>query len=128
MILIDKNITGDDFKNEIAVLFNTLIDLSQQSRRDGLLALEEHIDINLRNQFEILNLGLSLVIDGTDSEMISEILDNIINQYKYEETKIIGRFKKRGILGIQEGTNPRALQIILLSMINANELGLRFSE
>jgi chemotaxis protein MotA len=50
----------------------TLVKLAERARREGLLALEEEAD-NVDDAF--LSKGLKLVVDGTDPELVKDILD-----------------------------------------------------
>jgi len=56
-----------------------LCEYSEKARKDGILSLEDIID---ELEDPILKKGLRLVVDGTESEVISTILENDI--YVYE--------------------------------------------
>jgi chemotaxis protein MotA len=58
-------------------LIVTLVQFSEQSRREGLLALEDDLDA-LEDPF--LKKGLQLVVDGTDPELVRVILETDIEQ------------------------------------------------
>jgi flagellar motor component MotA len=95
-----------------------MINFSEASRREGLLSLEEHLDRSLIKERDPLMVGLQLVIDGTDAEVITRIFDNYLEadcpSYGYE--RIILKGIKTGVLSIQEGTNTRVLKILLDSV------------
>jgi chemotaxis protein MotA len=58
-------------------LIVTLVQFSEKSRREGLLALEDDLDA-LDDPF--LKKGLQLVVDGTDPELVRIILETDIEQ------------------------------------------------
>lgn len=58
-------------------LIVTLVQFSEKSRREGLLALEDDLDA-LDDPF--LKKGLQLVVDGTDTELVRVILETDIDQ------------------------------------------------
>lgn len=69
-------IFGAVFKEEvfdIPGVVKTIVELSNQARRDGLLALESSVQ-GLENEF--LKKGLEMVVDGIDPEQIREVLEN----------------------------------------------------
>ncbi len=51
---------------------STILELATIARRDGVLALEEHLQ-NVKDPF--LKKGIQLVVDGTDPEIVREILE-----------------------------------------------------
>ncbi len=53
-------------------IINTLVDFAESSRREGLLALEEKAQ-GLDEEF--LKKGVQLVVDGTDAELVRNILE-----------------------------------------------------
>jgi len=57
-------------------LIVTLVQFSEKSRREGLLALEDDLD-SLDDPF--LKKGLQLVVDGTDPELVRVILETDID-------------------------------------------------
>ena len=63
------------FTSEVADLgarVSTLVGFAERARKDGLLALEEDID-NIDDPF--LKKGMQLVVDGTDPDLLYEILE-----------------------------------------------------
>ena len=53
-------------------IINTLVRYSEKARREGLLALEEEIE---SSSDEFLKKGIQLVVDGTDPELVKNILE-----------------------------------------------------
>ena len=58
-------------------IITKLMAMSEKARREGLLALEEELE-DLDDEF--LKKGLRLVVDGTDAEIIRNLLENELNQ------------------------------------------------
>ncbi len=63
-------------KFDLATLITTLVTFSEKARRDGLLALED--DINELPE-EFLRKGIQLVVDGTDPELVRNIMETEID-------------------------------------------------
>ena len=76
------------------------------------------IDKDKYHKRGIIDLGLRLLIDGTDSQFINKILTNIVNLETDNDRKILKTIEKEGILGIQEGLNKRLLLLLLNSYVN----------
>lgn len=78
---------------DLKTTINTIVELANQARRDGLLSLEGAIQ-NLEDPF--LKKGLEMVVDGIAAEQIQEIMENEI--YGIEERHRIGSaiFKTAG--------------------------------
>lgn len=78
---------------DLKTTINTIVELANQARRDGLLSLEGAIQ-NLEDPF--LRKGLEMVVDGIAAEQIQEIMENEI--YGIEERHRIGSsiFKTAG--------------------------------
>ncbi|MCX7661259.1 MAG: MotA/TolQ/ExbB proton channel family protein [Candidatus Omnitrophica bacterium] len=53
-------------------LIDTLVKIAIKARREGFLSLREE---NTQGKFPLLDLGLSLVSDGTDPEIVRDILE-----------------------------------------------------
>jgi len=67
-----------DFKE----LIITFVSLAEKARREGLLVLEEDVE-NIKDK--MMKLGLALVVDGVDPEIISTILEDYSESMKHEE-------------------------------------------
>ncbi|HIY57229.1 MAG TPA: flagellar motor stator protein MotA [Candidatus Tetragenococcus pullicola] len=71
-------IFGVLFKNKTydkAAMVGTIVELSNQARRDGLLSLENSVQ-SLEDPF--LKKGLEMVVDGIDPDQIQEIMESEI--------------------------------------------------
>ncbi|HOW83181.1 MAG TPA: motility protein A [Spirochaetota bacterium] len=62
---------------DLGELILTMVSFSEKARREGLLALEDDLD-QLDDQF--MKKGLQLVVDGTDPELVKNIMENEIDQ------------------------------------------------
>jgi chemotaxis protein MotA len=58
-------------------IISQLVTFSEKARREGLLALEDDLE---EVEDEFLRKGIQLVVDGTDPEIIKNILYNELNQ------------------------------------------------
>ncbi|EQA38808.1 transporter, MotA/TolQ/ExbB proton channel family protein [Leptospira inadai serovar Lyme str. 10] len=59
-------------KSDLVELIKTLVSFSEKARREGLLALED--DVNELPE-EFLRKGITLVVDGTDPELVRNIME-----------------------------------------------------
>ena len=66
-------------------IISGLVRFSEKARREGLLALEDDLE---EVEDEFLRKGLQLVVDGTDPDIIKNILNNELN--KIQERHQIG--------------------------------------
>jgi len=64
-------------KYDLSNLILTIVSFSEKARREGLLALEDDLE-ELDDPF--MRKGLQLVVDGTDPELVKNILENDIAQ------------------------------------------------
>jgi chemotaxis protein MotA len=62
---------------EIQRNIETLVNFSERARREGLLALEDDVEAV---EEEFLRNGIQLVVDGTDPEIIKNVLYNDLDQ------------------------------------------------
>jgi flagellar motor component MotA len=88
---------------------------SVKARREGLLALDEDLEMEMIDERDIFEYGLRFVIDGTDPEIIDTILSNLVKQEKDEQLRLLKEIQKAAVLGIQNGTSPRILYALLNS-------------
>ena len=52
-------------------IINSLVAYAEKARREGLLALEDEVS----NEDEFLKKGIQLVVDGTDPELVKNIME-----------------------------------------------------
>lgn len=87
------------FKNKVidpSETIRKIIELSNLSRKDGLLALEEAAN-NIDDEF--LKKGIMLVVDGTDQELVRGILETDIVCLEERHKKVIGFWEKWAEMG-----------------------------
>lgn len=110
-------------KEEQEQLFDAIAEvliLSRIGREEGLLSLEsaaEEMDKKIVHS-ELLKNAVNLVCDGTDPDIIAEILTS--NYWVDSQSRIeyvVGYIYVRGILLVQDGINPRALEDILYAIV-----------
>lgn len=104
-------------------LFDTLLAMSDKSRKEGLLSLEADIE-DMEDPF--LKKGLRLVVDGTDSSTIVSILDTEIELYESKQKKKIAIFEAAGGFAPTMGIIGTVMGlVIVLSHLggDASELG-----
>ena len=107
--------TYDEFRKEFFVFFKWAMNCSVKARDEGLLALEEELEQIKPSKLDLVKIGMRLVVDGTDAEIIDKILSNIINQEKDEYAKILQQIQKEAVLSIQAGDNTRISAILMNS-------------
>lgn len=73
-----------------------LVGYAERARRDGLLALDEEIG-QLDDEFT--KKGLQLVVDGTDPELVREILENELDGMAARHAHAVKPFDKAGGFG-----------------------------
>ena len=73
-----------------------IIDLSNVARKEGLLALEETAN-NLEDPF--MKKGIMLIVDGTDPELVRNILDTELINVDTRHKNVIGFWKNMAALG-----------------------------
>lgn len=64
-------------------IISQLVTFSEKARREGLLALEDDLE---EVEDEFLRKGIQLVVDGTDPDIIKNILYNELNQIQSRHT------------------------------------------
>jgi flagellar motor component MotA len=101
--------TRDEFIGEYYKISARAMQLSEKARREGLLAMEDLIDFEKADQRDILDYGLRFVVDGTDAEVIKDLLSLIIEQEEDKYTRLLMDIKAEAVLSIQAGDNTRIL-------------------
>lgn len=83
--------------------------LSEVSRKEGILALEKHLDYEGIKARDVFEYGLPLVIDGWDFEQIDKILSMLITHETNTVSKNLALAKKDAVRMIYEYDNPRVI-------------------
>lgn len=77
-------------------VIHTIIDLANVARKEGLLQLEEAAaDID----DEFLKKGIMLIVDGTDQELVTSILDTDLGCIERRHNKIIASWDNLAAMG-----------------------------
>jgi chemotaxis protein MotA len=107
-----------DFRGRVS----TLVEFAERARREGLLALEDEIE-ELDDVF--CRKGLQLVVDGTDPDLVREILDNEIDGMAQRHHQGSAVFEKAGGFGPTLGIlgTVCSLVFVLQNLSNPDTLG-----
>jgi len=93
----------------------TMIEATEVTRNEGVLALEEWIQTQDSDFLKILVL---LVVDGTDPDYVMLIGKNLLaSEGKTGEELLARMIMLEGVLSMQAGENPRIVKTKLLSML-----------
>ncbi len=102
-------------KEGLIPLIEELIGFSDKARKQGLLSLEDDLGM-VKDPF--LKMGMQLIIDGTDPELVEEILERIIFFSNATTERVLEYcIMRTGVLGIQTGNNPHVLHHQLYAYI-----------
>lgn len=83
-------------KSNEGEVIHTIIDLANVARKEGLLQLEEAAaDID----DEFLKKGIMLIVDGTDQELVTSILETDLNCIERRHNKVISFWDGLGAMG-----------------------------
>lgn len=74
------------YEERPADMISTLVTFSEKARKEGLLALEDNVE---EIDDEFLKKGIQLVVDGTDPELVRNIMETELG--KIEERHVSGR-------------------------------------
>src|SRR3954453_11170610 len=104
---------------DMGVRVTTLVTFAERARKDGLLALEEEIE-SIDDPF--LRKGMQLVVDGTDPDLLREILDAEIDSMAARHKQGYSVFEKAGGLAPTIGVLGTVVSLIhVLSNLAAPE-------
>ncbi|MDR2583591.1 MAG: hypothetical protein LBC75_08945 [Fibromonadaceae bacterium] len=109
------------FEKEIERVCLRLIEFSEISRREGILALENHIDQEKVSEKALLETGIQMAVDGIEKEVIENYLNSWIeancnNSVAYYD-KILASVIKAGVLSIQAMESPRIAKYKITALI-----------
>jgi len=118
MALWEKTSCSDNEKQKLVPVINTLIALAEKSHHDGLLSLEDVLD-EIGNEF--IEKGLQLVLDGTDPEIVSDILMILIQSGNFSGMDLLERMVSAdGIMCIQSGYRIDLMKTRLYAYLGEN--------
>jgi hypothetical protein len=99
---------SDSDKKECMKTVKTILDLSEKSRKYGLLALEE--DLKAMNSF-FMKKGIEFLTDGIDPQIIRTVLGTYLITGGYRGKELLERTAiMEGLLAIQSGENPMLIR------------------
>jgi len=110
--------SNDEYVKALYAIIERALIVSDEGRREGLLALEQSIDEEKAANRDIFEYGLRFVVDGTDNTVIDKILSNIVKQEKDEQQLTLKTIQKEALLAVQEGMHPQMLAVLLNSHTN----------
>lgn len=92
-------------------IISMIVTFSEKARREGLLALEDDLD-ELEDDF--LRKGIQLVVDGTDPEIIRNILETELNHMQIRHNEGIKMFEDWGAYAPAFGMLGTLIGLILM--------------
>jgi chemotaxis protein MotA len=104
---------------DLAARVVTLVGFAERARKDGLLALEEEIE-NIDDSF--MRKGMQLVVDGSDPDLLREILDAEIDAMQARHKLGYSVFEKAGGLAPTIGVLGTVVSLVhVLGNLSAPE-------
>lgn len=113
-------------KNEVVTLVELVVQASEKARFEGLLAIEDDIHDYAHPFFK---LGMQLVVDGTDPEIIESVLRaRLFSACKKGKDLLEQIIIIDAVLSIQSGDNPRIIMAKCFSYFgdDADEIQQKF--
>jgi flagellar motor component MotA len=107
-----------DFEKEYFEIFERALFLSETAQWQGLLSLEDIIDMDKYKQRDILEYGIKFVLDGCDGDFLNKVLSNIVNLESDKDKKILKTIQKEAVMCMQYGTRPQLMALLLNSYVN----------
>lgn len=104
-----------DEKKKLIPVITLLVGLAEKAVREGLLAIEDDLP-GIEPPF--IRRGLGLVTDGTDPELVREVLDTWMHAGDFSGIDLLTRMAAAdGILCIQRGETPRVMRALLYAYL-----------
>lgn len=104
---------------ELATSITSLVSFAERARKDGLLALEEDIEA-IEDPF--MKKGMMLVVDGTDPDLLREIMDAEIDGMAVRHKQGYSVFEKAGGLAPTIGVLGTVVSLVhVLGNLSAPE-------
>ena len=114
-----QNFTKKD-KDACLPLVDVLVNCANIARVSGVLALDEYA-LKQRNDF--LRFAVGLVTDGTDPELLEDVLKTLTAADNHTGKALLERVLiTKGVLAVQAGFNPKFVEIGLLGILGENYL------
>ena len=106
-------IVYEDFTKEYNRILERTRFISDKTYKEGLLCLDNYIDMDKLNKRDIMELGLKLTYNGMDAIVIDNILSNIINLENNKKIKILKTVQKTAVLAIHAGYDIKKIEMLL---------------
>lgn len=104
----ERMVCSTEDRRAVVPLIDAIVKAAEQARTSGLLSLERNLD-GLED--ELLRLGLQLVVDGTDPEIIRDLLTTRVLSSNQKGKRLVEQLIiVDGVLSIQAGDNPRIIE------------------
>jgi len=106
--------TGVTFKPPVldpAAAIDTIVQLANTARKEGVLALEESAT-NMGDQF--LKKGIMLIVDGTDPELVKGIMETELGYTDERHSGVAGFFENLGTYAPSWGMIGTLIGLILM--------------
>jgi flagellar motor component MotA len=104
-------------QSEEIIFFRRAMELSEIARREGLLALDKHLDHSGIAALDVFEYGLPFIIDGYPIALINDILSILVERKTDPVQKNLALAKKAAILSISAGENPRILAMKIVAYL-----------
>ncbi len=117
---VSKAMNVPNFQEE--KIISTLVNFSERARREGLLALEDDLE---EVEEEFMRKGIQFVVDGTDPEIIKNLLYTELNQMNARHAAGAKVFDDWGKLAPAFGMLGTLLGLVamLINLSDPNSLG-----
>ena len=103
--------TGEAGRKSLLPLSAKFVALSEKSRRDGLLSLEEDMS---ELPDSLMKDALRLVIDGTDSSQLEQLMLSTVYASSHRGRQLLeDMLVCTGVLAIQQGHSPLMVEMML---------------
>ncbi|MHC6204171.1 hypothetical protein ACYULU_13380 [Breznakiellaceae bacterium SP9] len=112
----EHELNHDDFVHCYYYIVRKAVEFLDKTRREGFLAIEEDLE-DLGNN-DLFKVGLRLVVEGIDDEIIRELLSNMIEREHDPYKRILKQVQVEAILSIQSGEKLTSLLLRMDSMVN----------
>ncbi len=110
----------DEEKDQCVPVIHRIVELANLARRKGLIAVD--LECEQEESF-FLKTALQLVVDGTDSVIVKQILQNLILAENYTGVELLSRLiMAEGVLAIHHGLAPRIISVTLFSMLGEKHM------
>ena len=115
-----SSITDSD-RRECLPAIEFVIKIANIARKEGVLALEQ-IASEKKDISFTLKLGIELIVDGFDPEIVKDILTDFVKSSHINDGKSNAKTLQRiieteGLLAVQLGENPYIITLRLLAML-----------